>query len=41
MLLVREYAKELVQSILVATLLSFALLAAYWSRVGFVVLVPP
>ena len=39
LLLIREYAKELVQSILVATLLSFALLAAYWSRVGFVVLV--
>jgi hypothetical protein len=39
MLLLREYAKELVQSILVAALLSFALLATYWSRVGFVVLV--
>jgi len=35
----REYAKELVQSLLVATLLSFALLATYWSRVGFVVAV--
>jgi hypothetical protein len=37
LLLVREYAKELVQSVLAATLLSFALLATYWSRVGFVV----
>ena len=36
---VREYAKELVQSVLIAILLSFAMLAAYWSRVGFVVLV--
>lgn len=39
LLLIREYAKELVQSLLVATLLSFALLATYWSRVGFVVLI--
>ena len=39
LLLLREYAKELVQSLLVATLLSFALLATYWGRVGFVVAV--
>ena len=39
MLLAREFAKELVQSILLALLLSFVLLTAYWSRVGFVVLV--
>jgi hypothetical protein len=37
LLLLREYAKELVQSVLVAMLLSFALLATYWGRVGFVV----
>jgi hypothetical protein len=36
-LLVREFANEIVQSILAATLLSFTLLATYWSRVGFVV----
>jgi hypothetical protein len=39
MLLLREYAKDLVQSLLIATLLSFALLATYWSRVGFVALI--
>jgi hypothetical protein len=39
LLLVREYAKELVQSLLVATLLSFALLVTYWGRVGYVVAV--
>jgi hypothetical protein len=39
MLLAREFAKEFVQSILVALLLSCVLLTAYWSRVGFVVLI--
>ncbi|HUO92059.1 MAG TPA: hypothetical protein VMU22_04015, partial [Rhizomicrobium sp.] len=35
--LLTEFAKEVVQSCLVALLLSFAVLASYWSRVGFVV----
>lgn len=38
-LLVTEFAKQIVQSILLALLLSFALLATYWGRVGFVALI--
>lgn len=37
--LVSEFAKEIVQSILLALLVSFTLIATYWGRVGFVVLV--
>jgi len=38
-LLVREFASEIVQSLVAALLLSFAVLATYWGRVGFVVLI--
>jgi hypothetical protein len=37
--LAAEFGKVLVQSILAALLLSFAMLAGYWSRVGFVALI--
>ena len=35
-LLATEFVKQVVQSIVVALLLSFAMLATYWGRVGFV-----
>jgi len=38
-LLGTEFATEVVQALLAALLLSFAMIATYWGRVGFVVLV--
>ena len=38
-LLVGEFVKEIVQSLIAAVLLSLTVLAGYWSRVGFVALV--
>jgi hypothetical protein len=38
-MLLKEFAKELAQSLLAAFLLSFTLLTGYWSRAGFVSLV--
>lgn len=38
-LLITEFLVEIAQSLIAATLLSFAMLTAYWSRVGFVALV--
>lgn len=37
--LVGEFTKEIIQSLIVAVLLSLTVLAGYWSRVGFVTLV--
>ena len=38
-MLIKEFAKELVQSLIAALLLSFAALGMYWKRVGFVALI--